>query len=322
MPLPSSDDDGQIQALCLTLDEAVHLLHGYVERVARDAGVRVLFIKGPVLAAQGLRPARVSIDVDALVDPAAMSRMRDALEKLGWRVPTPDTTAHVVPQHSATYAHQAWPCTLDVHDRFPGFLADPQVVFEALWARRTTATRGRPGRAVLRRTGQRRHPGAPRVAGPEPAAPAVRARPPRRCAQRPLDDAGRAELAQLATATGASATLEPFLDAVGAPRTGREVVDTPELRAWRIRTAATGVKSVAWVAELSRTPLRRWVHTLWRAVTLTEAEIRHTYPDAAPGSWGLLRARIRRLRRGLAALPKATTIVLRSRRTARPGGES
>ncbi|MGH3331093.1 MAG: nucleotidyltransferase family protein, partial [Nocardioidaceae bacterium] len=138
-PLPVPDDAGQVHGPSLTLDEAVPLLHGHVERLARDEGVRVLFIKGPVVAAQGLRVPRTYVDVDVLVDPAAMRPMRDALEQAGWRAPVADTTAHIVPQHSATYAHEVWPCTIDVHDRFPGFLADPQDVFEALWARRTTA---------------------------------------------------------------------------------------------------------------------------------------------------------------------------------------
>ncbi|MGH3332592.1 MAG: hypothetical protein ACRDPJ_14945, partial [Nocardioidaceae bacterium] len=209
---------------------------------------------------------------------------------------------------------------IDVHDRFPGFLADPQDVFEALWARRTTANVAGLevpccdvlGSAAILALHALRDPSRPHLQAE--LAHLVDE------LDRRLDDVGRAELAQLAAATRSSATLEPFLDAVGAPRTGREVVDGPELKAWRIRTAATGVKSVAWVAELSRTPLRRWIPTLWRAVTLTEAEIRHTYPEAAPGSWGLFRARIRRLRRGLVALPKAARIVWRSGVTSRPAG--
>ncbi|MGH3330379.1 MAG: nucleotidyltransferase family protein [Nocardioidaceae bacterium] len=282
--------------------------------------MRVLFMKGPVLAAQGLRPARVSIDVDVLVDPAAMRRLCSALEQLGWCVPVASTTARIVPQHSATYAHEAWPCTVDVHHRFPGFLAGPQVVFEALWARRTTANvAGREvpccdvlGSAAILALHALRDPSRPHLQSELAHLVDV--------LNASIDDAGRAELAQLTAMTGASATLEPFLDAVGAPRTGREVVDSPELKAWRIRTAATGVKSVAWLAELSRTPLRRWIPTLWRAVTLTEAEIRHTYPEAAPGSWGLLGARMRRLRRGLVDLPKAARIVWRSGIASHPAG--
>ena len=49
-------------------------------------------------------------------------------------------------------------------------------------------------------------------------------------------------------------------------------------------------------------------------LVLTEAEIRGEQPGAAPGAWGLFRARLRRLRYGLRDLPRAARIVWRERR--------
>jgi hypothetical protein len=74
------------------------------------------------------------------------------------------------------------------------------------------------------------------------------------------------------------------------------------------------MKSVGWVEELRRTPLRRLPGRLWHAVVLTEAEIRHEQPAAAPGPWGLFVARLRRLRYGVRALPRAVHVVWRERR--------
>ena len=122
----------------LALTEAVPLAHALVARVAGDHDVRVLFIKGPAAAEQGLRPHRGSVDVDVLVDPRQRGLLAAALDELGWVDENPYLSPTVLPQHSLTHRHESWPCELDLHDRFPGFFADPQAVFETLWLRRTT----------------------------------------------------------------------------------------------------------------------------------------------------------------------------------------
>src|SRR4051812_48241607 len=124
----------------LELAEAVPLLHGVVDEVARRHGIRILFIKGPILGQQGLRNAHASIDVDVLVDPRRVGELSHSLQELGWAVRVPNTSAGVLALHSATYAHPLWPCEIDVHERFPGFLASPQATFDALWGYGTVAT--------------------------------------------------------------------------------------------------------------------------------------------------------------------------------------
>ena len=294
----------------IDLPESVTLLHGVVDRVARDVGARVLFIKGPVLTYQGLRAPHTSVDVDVLVEPAGLSRLLDALEDLDWRVAVEPTSARVLPLHSTTLRNPSWGCELDVHNRFPGFLAEPQDVFEALWERGTTVQ-------IAHR----------RVPCPDPLAHStvaalhwlrdgwsestrakldylVGALGPG------LDGAGRLDLAEFVRRTGAAEPLRPLLDMLA--------IDVPagdhDTTAWRIRTASTGVKSVGWVVELGQTPVRRLPGRLWHALVLTEAEIRNEQPNAAPGAWGLFRARLYRLRYGLRALPEAVRIVWRERR--------
>ena len=301
----------------LNLSEAVPLLHAVVGEVARALDVRILFIKGPILTAQGLRDGHQSVDVDVLVDPARVVDLRCGLEALGWGVRVPSTTARVLPQHSSAYAHPLWPCEVDVHDRFPGFLADPTTTFEALWAQRTTAT-------VAGRD----------VPCPSPVAHvAIASLHVLRNAEAPgrweelaeLINAAKAafhaddcsQLGVLAARTGSLSTLRPVLEALGLsplPDDRSEV----GLSDWRIQASSTGVRSVGWVAQLGRTPFRRWPGAVLHAVLLTEAEIRDAYPHAAPGARGLFRARLHRLGRGLRDVPRACRIVWRARHQGLP----
>ena len=294
----------------LDLFESTSLLTCVVHRLAVDEGVPVLFIKGEPLSQQGLRQRHDSVDVDVLVDPSALQHLLKALAELGWKVAVEPTSALVLPLHSTTLRHPNWGCELDVHNRFPGFLAGPADVFEALWERRSTvqiahrevpcpdiATHGAVAALHWLRDGWSE---ATRVKldylvgalGPG------------------LDGAGRLDLAEFVRRTGAAEPLRPLLDMLA--------IDVPagdhDTTAWRIRTASTGVKSVGWVVELGQTPVRRLPGRLWHALVLTEAEIRNEQPNAAPGAWGLFRARLYRLRYGLRALPEAVRIVWRERR--------
>jgi Uncharacterised nucleotidyltransferase len=302
-------------AHALTLAEAVPLLHGVVDRLATELDARILFIKGPILAQQGLRDGHESVDVDVWVEPASYGPLQRGLECLGWAVRVPSTGAHILPMHSTTYAHPMWPCEIDVHDRFPGFLADPQTTFEVMWSHRTTATvAGRElpccdpvAHAAVAALHYLRDPGYARN---RELLDALVVRVDER-----FDGRQRAQLAGLAEQTGAVGTLGPALHALGIETA--PTASHPEDRAWRLRTSATGVKSVGWLVELRRTPLRRLPRTLLHAALLTEAEIRAHQPNAAPGGWGLFRARLRRLGWGLRDLPRACRLVRRSYRAER-----
>ena len=298
----------------LDLGEAVALLHPLVARMAECSDIRTLLIKGPIAARQRLRPDWPSVDVDVLVDPSRFEDMQQLLRDNGWRIEVPCTGPHLMPFHSKAYRHDNWPCEIDVHDRFPGFFADPQDVFEALWARRTSSTIA--GRDVP----------CPDLLG-NAAIVALHAlrEPSYERSQRDLafmtetlndrfDDTQKRELAALAVATGAADTLRPFLNAVGAPRLEDTSTRAEDLQAWQIRTSSTGVRSVSYLYQLRRTPLRRLVPFLWHALVLTEGEIRTAQPAAAPGAWGLFKARLRRLRWGLGHIPRAVRIVWQGER--------
>lgn len=289
----------------LALSEGVALAHALVARVAADHDVRVLFIKGPTAVLQGLRAPRESVDVDALVDPARRERLAARLTELGWVDENPYTSPTVLPMHSLTHRHSSWPCELDLHDRFPGFFADPQDVFERLWERRQSvevAAREIPcpdpaGQALVLALHALRDPHDP-----------AKAEELRTLVERvhaTSDDASLVDLAELARDLGAADTAAPFLDQLGAPSVGRGTTRPADRRAWDLRTRPSDVTAVSWVHELRRRPWYRWPGYLWYAAVLSEPELRLAEPDLPPGRMAVLRARVRRLRRGLRAVPGA-----------------
>lgn len=118
------------------LRDATPLAHALAASIARDRNIRLLSIKGPVAEHHLLRGPRTSADADVLVEPEHFSEFCEELERRGWHTRTGRETPSLLPQHSITYIHPEWPCDFDVHWMFPGFFADPLVVFDVLWATR------------------------------------------------------------------------------------------------------------------------------------------------------------------------------------------
>lgn len=121
---------------------AVALLAPTVHHLASVHGIRVLSIKGEVLERQGLRAGRAASDVDVLVDPAKYSALVRVLSTHGWVdrdgrifVDLPPSGTVLAP-HARTLEHPDWPCHLDLHRYYPGFLRPAQEVFDLLWEAR------------------------------------------------------------------------------------------------------------------------------------------------------------------------------------------
>jgi Uncharacterised nucleotidyltransferase len=276
-----------------------------VDRVARDHDVRVLFIKGPTAVAQELRSDRISLDVDALVDPARRSVLAEALADLGWVDENPYTSPTVLPMHSLTFRHPKWPCELDLHDRFPGFFAEPQVVFDRLWARRGSVEVAARQIPCPDRTAQALVLALHALRDPHDETKRSEMDEVAERIRRRFDADDLHDLADLARELGAADTAAPFLAAVGAPVLGRGSTRSADLHAWKLRTEPSDATAVSWVAELRNLPKRSWPRYLWYAAWLSEHELRVADPSLPPGPWPLVRARGRRLRRGMAALPNA-----------------
>lgn len=296
----------------LRLEEAVPLGYALVARAARDAGVRALAIKGPVLELQGLRSGHQSRDVDVLVEPSGREALTSRLAALGWTAWIESSTVNVLPQHSEPLKHPAWPVELDLHDRFPGFLAEPAAVFSVLWQSRSAVTLVGASIECTDRVGSAAIAALHVLRDPVRRADAFEDL----CVRidSTLDAADRHRLSELAARTGAVGPLAPLFERLGlSPAAGPDASDPDAAAVWSLGTALAGEHSVAWVHELLRTPVAGWPGLLRRALLLTEPEIRFLYGDLAPGRRGLARGRARRLRRGLRALPRALWLVVRHR---------
>lgn len=307
MPAPSSERS-------LTLAEGVSLLYAVTDRIARDEGFRVLAIKGPVPEAYGLRTPRIPGDVDVWVEPARHAELLGALERIGWhRDLDYEGTPQVVTPHSVTLWHDRWPCTLDVHARFPGLLADPAVAFDALWGERgSIEVAGRPiaatgplGSILLLALHALRTPHDPRSAAELSGLRTALTRTP----------PDWAALSLLAERTGCGGTIASLFTTLGQAPPAAFVGDDDG--GWSLRLDIGATRSVPWLHELATAPWRRKASVARDAIWPDAQAIRRSAKDMSLSGARLRRARWRRLRAGLRDLPRAAAVLARSRRRRR-----
>lgn len=302
-----------LPAAALRIDEAVELSHAWVSGLAAAHGIRALIIKGPTLARQGLREERASADTDVLIEPERFAEFCDLVGAAGWRErPSMLITEHTSP-HSRTFVREGWPCDLDVHHRFPGFLADPEDVFDALWERRAVLDFAHQRCAVTDRAGSALILALHSVRSAQQQA--------RHAAE--LDQLTRvaltahekADVAALALATGSAATLEDVW-----PRLGVEIeapagdLASTQLREWRELVDAGGFGSYFWFRAFRHTRRREWPRLAWRAIWPTDHDLLIARPELPDAFWPKLRGRIARWGRGLRSLPRAVRAIWQNRR--------
>ena len=108
----------------------VHLAHAVVQKLADDAGIDLLHLKGPAVL-PGLRAeGRHSSDVDVLVRPSHLSRLVTAVESVGFEQRTGFATGSVF-AHAANWWHDDWGW-VDVHVSWPGVTVDAEQAFDVL----------------------------------------------------------------------------------------------------------------------------------------------------------------------------------------------
>lgn len=280
--------------------EAIPLLGAFACRLARQAGIRALLIKGRPATDLGVRANRPSVDVDVWVDPRRRADYLALLGDHGWHRAsgTPDGVGW---GHATTMTHAGWACTVDVHHAFPGFLTADQAVFDHVWRARAEA-----------------HLGGQAVAGPEVVTAAAisvlhgarswwaretnadTAAALTRAAA--FDDGERTALADLVRVTRSAVPLEPLMVAAGVhvDQTSR---NDERLAEWQARTTGQGLASVGWLIALRNSSWRR------RPMLLVAA-LRPSASDyaAARGFFSrgrTARAVIHRLHRAVPALPRA-----------------
>lgn len=302
----------------LPLRAAVPLATALVVHRAESLGVRALVIKGISAEVHGLRQPRVSADVDVLVDPAGYDTLLDSLAQLGWRPrPMYSVSANLDP-HSESLIHESWPCDIDLHRRFPGFLATPQTAFDALWDGRDFTGVAKvmvpiPGLA-----------GALQVAALHSLRTvdgSVRMRTELEQVEQVITEltpAQQQELVDLSLATGAAG---PLVDTFARGGIHVTVPDTPELRAWNARRLAGPVFAGNLVAGMRGRSMRARMQLLWLALWPTADELRAVNPALPDSTAALMGARLRRWGRGVMQLPQALAASRRSGQRENPEGD-
>lgn len=107
------------------------LVNSMVGSLARDNGIDLLVIKGPVLAWQGIREKKHSGDVDVWVDPTQIDRLSILLAKWGW-VSENDIWDGTDLNHSSALNQTKWGCQIDLHREFPGIGVSREEAFRIL----------------------------------------------------------------------------------------------------------------------------------------------------------------------------------------------
>ena len=210
-----------------------------------------------------------------------------------------------------TFKHPAWPCTLDVHASFPGFLTEPEGAFDALWERRTEhqiagakiTTCDLLGHAVVLTAHAARmpwHGGLRQELADIEDRLTVR-----------LSKDDRRQLAELATATGTVDSLGSTWRRLDIAVTGG--TDPVALAEWHRLIVTNQIHESQWLAEFANVSWRERLSLLRRAIWLSDDELVVVW-HAAPTRLGIARARLRRLWTGLRGLPSAYAIWRRAPR--------
>ncbi|MFV0633668.1 hypothetical protein [Demequina sp.] len=296
--------------------DALAVSTGLIADLARRGQVRVLTLKGRVSDHHAIRSPRTSADADVWVDPSRLNAYLAELAACGWHERELSDTVHDLVQHSTTLIHPDWPCDIDVHWTFPGFLGDPQEVFDELWRRHTTMEIAAVEVPIVDRSAailiQALH------ALRTPAQTGRHAQEFRYLIDNVIPKMGapeRQDLIDLAVATGAVDTARPLLSQLGLelpPPTPSGV--NPDLDRWRERTAGQGALTSQYWILIRRSPWKDRPRLLARGIWPPERDLRLDHPEVAPGSRALTRARLARLGRGARAFPAALRAQWRAKR--------
>ena len=250
------------------LSSFVHeLVYALVASIARRDGIDVVFVKGPMLRAQGLREREHSGDVDVWVSPLQQPMLARAMQARGWR--SLETTFTGTPiAHSLTLLPGGWGCEIDVHVRFPGITVADASAFAHIRSRSVACefagvTASAPDiatHAVISALHQIRPlPGAP------PAAERLEGAIAALCA------AGWQEADRAAESLGARGPLEPAFAGAGRPSRSGEVA----LHDWGWRDADRGADAMR--AYFRVLPVRYWPRVIRRMLWPTVEAL--YYPD-------------------------------------------
>jgi hypothetical protein len=277
------------------------LAHALMAHVAKEAGIRVLSIKGFVSDQYRLREPRVAADADALIDPARFDDFCSLLTRRGWRPRHERQVPSLMEQHSITYIHDDWPNDIDAHLYFPGFFGDHVDAFDALWSSRSVMTvaqtavavPSRAGAAVIAALHALRYTHSDRHSDELARI--------KRVLVEDVPESERAEFVEIARAGGALWVLQEVLTEFGV----REAPDASPAQQLLWKTNRATIEDGAAVSWLAAMRAERWYRkpaVILNALWISRADIPRNDPDQLPTAGQAWHHRVVRWRRGTVAL--------------------
>ncbi len=285
----------------LQMSAATLLAHALAAAIARSRDIKTLSLKGPVAEHYELRAPRVSADADVLIEPDRFAEFCAALESYGWHTRVGRETPALLPHHSVTYIHVDWPCDIDVHWMFPGFFADPEDVFSALWDSRQEISvahvpvqaPSKAGAAVIMALHAERDRRSPRhVEEQELVMKAL---------DETFTEAERAEFVEVARAGRAIWTLRDYFNAADL---GPVVIDadSAQRQQWELFSRSVDdASSVAWWQRVRTAPWSQKPRWILQAVWVSRRDVPRNDVERLPSRSELWAYQARRWRRGLEA---------------------
>lgn len=289
----------QPRADALSMSEAAPLLAGWLSWLLARQGTRFLLIKGVSLTRHGLRPARVSSDVDVLIAPPDIGGAVTALREAGWQLRPVTYAQQRYSEHSVSLFHELWPIDIDVHRFFPGFLEDATHTFDVLWSRREeiqiagiqSPIPDRHSSALILALHSYRGLSAETRHRRESTALGVGLK---------LSQDDACDMLALAVETGSDATLRDFLGALGVAVPPSGSTADPALQEWNDRVHSPSRSAHMWWRLIHSArgaeKLRAVRYAVWPKAE--DLDILYFQGRAASTTWGYSRLRLKRLARG------------------------
>ena len=213
--------------------------------------------------------------------------------------------------HSLAFLSDTWPCDIDVHRYFPGFLNDPATTFDLLWESRTQMELAHRPVAIPSRISSILIAGLHQLRDGEARADKLELA---NLASAELSDEDRIDLIALAELTGALEPARVLLGRLGVTADDLPPArDSPALQAWRARVDARASGAFFWLLLLDRTSPAERFALLWRALWPPRETLMVNNPGAPDTLLSRIGLRLARLPGGIRGLPRAVRALLRSR---------
>lgn len=266
------------------------LVNSLVGSVARDAGISLIVIKGPIQKKQGLRKKDHSGDVDVWVDPEKIPHLVELLTAWGWTHQAGIWDGTAV-NHSWTMSRGEWGCEIDLHEHFPGIGISSIEAFHVIEDHSETTSFA---------SVQLRHPDKPShvIIGALHALRPTWGREVSSATMEKVTDRLRESgepAYEMAHRIGAMAALE---DALRIAFPDREIPDPGPLpRNWVWRGKRN--RLLGYISALNMLPWRQRTLFLWRFIWPTDDAVLESERQAGSAELNPTKARLNRLRRGV-----------------------